>query len=155
MSPPANDNSTPTRPIRVPPALWNSFGAVADHLGTDRSTLLRDFMRWMSFEEGAKMPKRPTVPPDDMPQIAVLPAAVREVTEGSPRSKANARTRYVIHVDAQLAPVLAALVAAEINVGPTYLETTPLQLSTFNRAQAVRMHEVLTAAGLPVVEQDS
>lgn len=57
--PPPDDNKTPTRPIRVPLDLWARFGEVAKQLGTDRSALLRDFMRWMARDPGAKMPRRP------------------------------------------------------------------------------------------------
>lgn len=57
------DNSTMPRPIRVPPALWEEFGDVADQLGSNRTALILDFMRWMARHPGTKMPKRPTVPP--------------------------------------------------------------------------------------------
>src|SRR5512142_97765 len=39
------DGKTPTRPIRVPPPVWERFGATCERLGTDRSTLLREVMR--------------------------------------------------------------------------------------------------------------
>lgn len=47
---------TPTRPIRIDPALWERFGEVAQ---PDRSAAIRDFIRWYVREAGAKMPKRP------------------------------------------------------------------------------------------------
>lgn len=50
---------TPTRPIRVDPDLWERFGVATTADGTDRSTVLRDFMRWYVREPGAKVPKRP------------------------------------------------------------------------------------------------
>ncbi len=56
MAPRGQGSNTPTRPIRVDPALWEAFGAVAD---PDRSAVLREFMRWYVREPGAKMPKRP------------------------------------------------------------------------------------------------
>jgi predicted transcriptional regulator len=54
---------TPTRPIRVDLDLWAKFGKIADQLDTDRSALIRDFIRWMVREPGAKLPKRPAAPP--------------------------------------------------------------------------------------------
>lgn len=63
---PAEDwNTTPTRPIRVPLDLWARFGEAATRAGTDRSAVLRDFMRWYAREPGAKLPKRPAVPDDE------------------------------------------------------------------------------------------
>lgn len=47
---------TPTRPIRIDPALWERFGEVAE---PDRSTVLREFIRWYVGETGVKAPKRP------------------------------------------------------------------------------------------------
>lgn len=63
----ASDNRTPTRPIRVPLDLWADFGDVATHLGTNRTALILEFMRWMARKPGAKMPKRPDVPPAASP----------------------------------------------------------------------------------------
>lgn len=59
----AKDNSTMPRPIRVPTQLWGEFGEVATQLGTDRTKLIVEFMRWMARQPGAKLPKRPDVPP--------------------------------------------------------------------------------------------
>lgn len=59
LSPPPNDNNTPTRPIRVPLDLWDRFGKAAETQGTDRSAVLRDFMRWYAHDDRAKMPRRP------------------------------------------------------------------------------------------------
>jgi hypothetical protein len=52
-------NNTPTRPIRVPPDLWDNFGEALAQLQVDRSAYLRDVMRWVIHEPGAKAPKRP------------------------------------------------------------------------------------------------
>lgn len=57
MTPPPGN--TPTRPIRVDPALWERFGVATEKLGVDRSTYLREVMRWVVREPGAKPPKRP------------------------------------------------------------------------------------------------
>lgn len=37
--------TTPTRPIRVDPALWEAFGEVTEAMGTDRTKVLVAFMR--------------------------------------------------------------------------------------------------------------
>lgn len=57
--PPPNDNNTPTRPIRVPLDLWDRFGKATEMQDTDRSAVLRDFMRWYAHDDKAKMPRRP------------------------------------------------------------------------------------------------
>lgn len=59
MAPRGQGSNTPTRPIRVDLDLWERFGAVAQ---PDRSSTLREFMRWYVREPGAKMPKRPEIP---------------------------------------------------------------------------------------------
>jgi len=56
-------NETPTRPIRVTKELWEAFGAVATQQGTNRTALILDYMRWMTRQPGAKLPKRPDTPP--------------------------------------------------------------------------------------------
>ena len=53
-----NAPKTPQRPIRVDDDLWSRFGDVAQ---PDRSSVLRDFIRWFVREPGAKMPRRPDV----------------------------------------------------------------------------------------------
>ncbi|MER7166794.1 hypothetical protein ABT336_12120 [Micromonospora sp. NPDC000207] len=64
MTKTTTDNSTPTRPIRVQLDLWDEFGDVAKQLGSNRTALILEFMRWMARRPGAKLPKRPTsVPP--------------------------------------------------------------------------------------------
>jgi hypothetical protein len=50
---------TPRWAIRVPEDLWVRFGKVAASVGTDRSVVLRDFIRWYVREHGAKLPDRP------------------------------------------------------------------------------------------------
>lgn len=55
--------STPTRPIRVQLDLWEEFGDVSAQLGSNRTALILEFMRWMARRPGAKLPKRPDVPP--------------------------------------------------------------------------------------------
>lgn len=55
----APTRGTPTRPIRIDPALWERFGEATTARETDRSTVLREFIRWYVGEVGAKAPKRP------------------------------------------------------------------------------------------------
>jgi hypothetical protein len=62
-TPAENSNNTPTRPIRVPLDLWAEFGEVAKQLGSNRTALILEFMRWMARRQGAKLPKRPDTPP--------------------------------------------------------------------------------------------
>lgn len=50
-----SDTHTPRQTVRVDKELWEAFGKVAD---PDRSTVLRDFIRWYTGEVGAKMPRR-------------------------------------------------------------------------------------------------
>jgi len=59
----AKDNSTPTRPIRVPLDLWDEFGDVAGELGSNRTALILEFMRWMVRRPGARLPRRPADAP--------------------------------------------------------------------------------------------
>jgi len=50
---------TPHAAIRVPPDVWDRFGEAAAAAGTDRSTILREFIRWYLRDDGAKPPNRP------------------------------------------------------------------------------------------------
>lgn len=43
----------------MPEDLWTRFGEATAEAGTDRSTVLRDFMRWYLREKEAKVPPRP------------------------------------------------------------------------------------------------
>jgi hypothetical protein len=47
---------TARQTIRIDEDLWNRFGQVAE---PDRSTVLREFIRWYVGEPGTKAPKRP------------------------------------------------------------------------------------------------
>lgn len=53
---------TPKQTIRVDPALWEAFGAVADN----RAAVLRQFMRWYVGTPGVDYPKRPRVAVDGL-----------------------------------------------------------------------------------------
>lgn len=59
----ANSTEIMPRPIRVPLNLWATFGEVAKQLRSNRTALILEFMRYMAREPGAKLPKRPDVPP--------------------------------------------------------------------------------------------
>jgi hypothetical protein len=43
----------------VPEALWVRFGELADGAGTDRSEMIRAFIRWYTRQPGAKLPDQP------------------------------------------------------------------------------------------------
>ena len=71
---------TPTRPIRVPDAMWDAYGRVCTRLGTDRTGDLLDHMREQITGHG------------DKTDLAALAAAEAELIErrarkgGRPRS---------------------------------------------------------------------
>lgn len=54
---PVKDTHTPHRPIRVEDELWDSFGALVG--ARNRSSVIRDFIRWYIGMRGAKLPERP------------------------------------------------------------------------------------------------
>ncbi|WP_262015665.1 hypothetical protein [Micromonospora sp. Mcm103] len=59
----APTRGTPTRPVRVDLDEWERFGVAAKSQGADRSSLIREFMRWYLRLPGAKLPKRPDATP--------------------------------------------------------------------------------------------
>jgi hypothetical protein len=46
---------TPTRPIRVPVAMWDAYGRVCERLGRERSEDLLDHMRRQIEQHGDQM----------------------------------------------------------------------------------------------------
>lgn len=55
-----NSPRTPHRHLRVDDELWTRFSEAAEAAGQDRSTVIRDFMRWYArLPARAPMPKRP------------------------------------------------------------------------------------------------
>jgi hypothetical protein len=50
---------TPRQTIRIDEELWIRFGGLAATQGTDRSTLLRDFVRWYIRQPGSGSLRRP------------------------------------------------------------------------------------------------
>jgi hypothetical protein len=59
MSPRGQGAPTPTRPIRVDLKMWERAGEATKAQGTDRSTIIREFLHWYLREPGAKLPARP------------------------------------------------------------------------------------------------
>ena len=47
------------RRFRMDLGEWEEFGSDAAFMGTDRSELLRELIRWWMRKPGAKMPPRP------------------------------------------------------------------------------------------------
>jgi hypothetical protein len=56
MSP--NAPKTPARQVRIGDE-WYDFDAAAKAMGTERATLIREFIAWYLREPGAKPAKRP------------------------------------------------------------------------------------------------
>ncbi len=58
------EGKTPIRTLRAENHEWGPFGEAAKRAGSDRTTVLRQFMRWYSGEPGAELPTRPEPPAD-------------------------------------------------------------------------------------------
>jgi len=54
-------NVRPQHTVRMDDLTWEIFGDVARDAGTDRATLLRQFVLWYIRARGATMPPRPAV----------------------------------------------------------------------------------------------
>ncbi len=50
---------TARQTIRIDEALWRAFGEATEAGGEDRSTVLREFIRWYVREPSSRLPKRP------------------------------------------------------------------------------------------------
>lgn len=50
---------TARQTVRIDEELWTKLGLTTETAGTDRSTVLREFVRWYVREEGAELPERP------------------------------------------------------------------------------------------------
>lgn len=46
--------------VRMPRPLWENAGAVASAQGTDRGTVIKQFLRWYTGEPGAELPSPAT-----------------------------------------------------------------------------------------------
>ena len=53
-----NAPKTPARQIRIGDE-WYEFDAAAKSMGTERASVVREFIAWYLRKPGAKMPKRP------------------------------------------------------------------------------------------------
>ncbi|MGF2208992.1 hypothetical protein [Streptomyces albidoflavus] len=53
-----NAPKTPARQIRIGDE-WYDFDAAAKAQGTDRATVIRNFIAWYLRQPGAKLPERP------------------------------------------------------------------------------------------------
>lgn len=62
------EGKTPLQNVRMEKSLWRQFGRAAATIGTDRSTLVREFAEWVVREPGARMPKRPDTPTPTVPE---------------------------------------------------------------------------------------
>ena len=65
------EGKTPVRTLRAENHEWGQFGKNTKRAGADRTTVLRQFMRWYNHEPGAELPQRPdpvSGPPEDGPQ---------------------------------------------------------------------------------------
>ncbi|MEU0665740.1 hypothetical protein ABZ508_26640 [Streptomyces lavendulocolor] len=63
---PEKQPHTPPRQIRIPDEDWSDFDVAAKSMGTDRATVVRDFIRWYLRRPGAKALPRP--PRDESPE---------------------------------------------------------------------------------------
>jgi len=55
----ANWKRTPLRSIRMEPELWSALDSAAKSGGYDRSSLVRQLVRWYLGVPGAQLPPRP------------------------------------------------------------------------------------------------
>ena len=54
-----NQPKTPARAARLDDELWRELNQRAYELGSDRSSVIRELVRWWLRRPGAKMPARP------------------------------------------------------------------------------------------------
>jgi hypothetical protein len=65
---PQPDNKT-TRQVRIELDLWQAFGEATKTMNSDRSSVMRAFMRWYAHQPGATLPPRPR---SDRPSLTAL-----------------------------------------------------------------------------------
>jgi hypothetical protein len=58
-----NKPATKHRQVRLDDDLWKDLGVVARNLDTDRSTIIREFVKWFLRRRGAQLPERPPASP--------------------------------------------------------------------------------------------
>jgi antitoxin component of RelBE/YafQ-DinJ toxin-antitoxin module len=56
-----NQPKTPNRAVRVDDQVWDEAGQAAAEMGTDRTKVINQFLRWYLRRSGAKLPARPPV----------------------------------------------------------------------------------------------
>jgi hypothetical protein len=61
-----NQPKTPISRFRIDAETWRAFGEAVP-TATDRSAVLRAFIAWYLRQPGARLPKRPEAPQEDMP----------------------------------------------------------------------------------------
>lgn len=54
-----NKPGTQHRSVRVSDEDWGDFDTAAKFLGSDRGTVIKQFIRWYLRRPGAKLPERP------------------------------------------------------------------------------------------------
>ena len=61
----AEHGNTPTRGVKIDPELWDEFGRAATAEGTDRSTLVEQWVQWHLHKRGARAPQQAPAPDND------------------------------------------------------------------------------------------
>lgn len=85
-----------------------------------------------------------------------LPVGISERVENVTAAKPKGRTRYVVQVAERVDDVIAALAAADLEKNINLAGVAnPVEVSTLSRTTALRVHDVLNAAGLTVIEPPS
>lgn len=131
--PPETWNTTPTRPVRVATDLWEAFGEAAAKMDTDRSTLLREFMRWVIHDNEKPLPAAPTRPAKPTP---------RRPQPGSPEAAAD--PTYVARTIKLTAAQAEAIEQAHRNRGRYWATTS----TDRGRRQGIRTAEALVEKGI-------
>jgi len=54
-----NKPKTQHRSVRVPDGDWTDLATVTTSVGSDRGTVIKQFIRWYLRRPGAKLPERP------------------------------------------------------------------------------------------------
>lgn len=141
-------SGTPQRPIRIADDLWEDFGIVASAMDSDRSAMIRDYVRWSVYDDTAPYPDRPERKPDGLTYVEALPPEIEVRMEGDILPGTNKRRpRYVMRPIGEARAISEVLVEAEDWKGVSYQETDPTQFSTLDRAQARRILALLKDAG--------
>lgn len=128
----APTRGTPTRPIRIDPALWDRFGEVAG--ADERSRVLRDFIRWYIGEPGVKVPVRPVD----------LPAGIGTYVDGRTNDNPAGQRWYEF---ATTAPLDAAGLQLVDQAGQLLTDTGGQRVFGRSLVALRRAYDALLAAG--------